>query len=230
MSINIQQLIPKSASRFASRVREAPPVGNRGCAPVKPSYLYRLGSTEHLHRIGQIARKQTRGTKVDWQDALQTAQLKLVTAINAGKFISGTEQDFDRWAATVARCEIIDLVRKAKHHGWESTDRQCGTERTLLDTIPDPTIDPLTSLERGELIARVRQTIVTLDRLYPARGYYRLWLAKVNDRTQTEIALELGLTQGAVSKRWKELLAKLLLELGLDDRSSSDRTRSHQQW
>jgi RNA polymerase sigma factor (sigma-70 family) len=193
-------------------------------------YLYRLSSAEHLHRIGRIARKQTQGTKIDWQDALQTAQLKLVVAIDAGKFSSGTERDFDRWAATVAKCEIIDLVRRSKHHDWDSIDRQCGERQTLLDTLPDPRINPLAALERTELSVLIRKTILRLDRLYPDRGYYRLWLLKVDDKKQTEIATELGLTQGAISKRWKELLAKLLLELNLDSPAACVRSRSQQQW
>ncbi len=197
------------------------------------NYEYRLTSGEHLHRLSRIARKQTRGTNVDWQDAVQTAQLKLLRAMKAGKFIHGTEQDFDRWAATVAKCEIISLVRKSQRHDWDSTDRQCGEDLTLLvlDTITDPTtLDPLTTLERGDLLACVRQSIVYLDRMYPDRFYYRLWLFKVNDKTQTQIAKELGLTQSAVSKRWKELLAKLLIALDLDSSSSLDSIRSQQQW
>jgi DNA-directed RNA polymerase specialized sigma24 family protein len=76
------------------------------------SYEYRLTQSAHIDRINQIARKQTRGSNVDWEEAVQVAQLKLLTAVRAGKFRQGNEQDFDRWASTVARFAIIDLVRK----------------------------------------------------------------------------------------------------------------------
>ena len=49
------------------------------------SFEYRLSDPKHLRRITQIAYKQTRYTNVDWQDALQTAQLKLVKGLRDRK-------------------------------------------------------------------------------------------------------------------------------------------------
>ena len=194
------------------------------------NYEPRLTNSEHLCRISQIARKQTRGSDVDWQDAVQEVQLKLIAAVRAEKFRSGTEQDFDRWAATVARFAIIDLVRRSKCHQTEPLDRELFDNITLLDTIADP-CDLLATIERADLIYRIRATIIDLDRAYPDRGYYRLWLAKVHEKKQTQIAQELGLTQGAISKRWQELLARLTLSLNLAPTTiSCARERSKQQW
>ncbi len=190
------------------------------------SYEYRLTDPAHLARIAQIARKQTRGSQVDWEDALQSAQIKLIAAIRAGKFTHGTEHDFDRWAATVARFEMIDLVRRSKCHGWDSTDRVLSDRLTVLDTIAD-SFNPIAALEEADLVFRVRKAIVDLDRLYPDRSYYRLWLSKVNERKQAEIAQDLGVSQSAISKRWQELLARLAIELDLNP---LDRTRSEQTW
>jgi DNA-directed RNA polymerase specialized sigma subunit len=169
-----------------------------------PKYEDRLTDPAHLRRITQIAHKQTRGTTVDWQDALQSAQCKLVKAIRAGKFAHGTELDFDRWALTVAKFEIIDLVRKSKCREWDSIDRP--------------------------LAENLNTTIAALDKRYPNRSYYYLWLGKVNEKKQTEIARELGLTQSAVSKRWRELFALLAIELGLDSSPAKGRTRSDREW
>jgi RNA polymerase sigma factor (sigma-70 family) len=199
------------------------------CDSKSPNYEDRLTDPAHLRRITQIAHKQTRGTTVDWQDALQSAQCKLVTAIRAGKFTYGTELDFDRWAATVARFEIIDLVRKSKCRQWDSTDRPSTANLTLLDTIADPH-DPFGEIEEADLILRVNTTIIAIDRRYPNRSYYYLWLGKVNEKNQTEIAQELGLTQSAVSKRWRELFALLAIELGLDVPPAHGRTRSDRKW
>ena len=194
------------------------------------NYEPRLTNTEHLYRIGQISRKQTRGSDVDWQDAVQEVQLKLIAAVRGGKFRSGTPQDFDRWAATVARFAIIDLVRRSKCHQTESLDRELFDNIALLDLIADP-CDLLATIERADLIYRIRVTIIDLDRAYPDRSYYRLWLAKVHEKKQTQIAQELGLTQGAISKRWQELLARLTLSLNLAPTTSScARARSKQQW
>lgn len=194
------------------------------------SYEYRLTDPAHLARIAQIARKQTRGSQVDWEDALQSAQIKLIAAIRAGKFTHGTEDDFDRWAATVARFEIIDLVRRSKCRDWDSTDRLLSDRLTVLDTIADA-FNPFAALEEADLVFRVRKAIVDLDRLYPDRSYYRLWLAKVNERKQAEIAQDLGVSQSAISKRWQELLARLAIKLDLNGSlPNADRTRSEQTW
>jgi RNA polymerase sigma factor (sigma-70 family) len=200
-----------------------------------PNYEYRLTAPDHIQRITNIARKQTKGSGVHWQDGLQTAQLKLLVAIRAGKFKAGTERDFDRWAATVARFEIIDLLRKAKNREWESLDRPLAEGFTVIETIADP-FDGLTAIDAADLICAVRTAVLKLDRRYPNRAYYRLWQGKIAEETQEAIAQALGLTQGAVSKRWQELLQRLATELTALDASGKetvrerDRTRSEQQW
>jgi RNA polymerase sigma factor (sigma-70 family) len=197
------------------------------------NYEYRLTNPEHLQRITYIAKKQTRGSDVDWQDALQAAQLKLLMTVRAGKFVTGSERDFDRWAATVAKFEIIDLVRKANLQSWDSTDRLLADNLLLIEMMVDPA-DGLTAIERADLLSLVRATGLKLDALYPDRCYQRLWLSKVQEQTQAAIAQELGLTQSAISKRWQELLSRLATELNLISDgvkiASSSRQRSDQQW
>jgi RNA polymerase sigma factor (sigma-70 family) len=199
------------------------------------SFECRLSNPEHLRRMTQIAHKQTRCTNVDWQDALQTAQLKLVKGLRTGKFI-GTEAEFDRWALTVAKFAIIDLVRRSMRHHTQSIDRLSEDNLAIIDTMTHFD-DELTNIESADFAWQVREKVLYLDRLYPARSYYRLWLGKVNDQTQAEIAQELGLTQGTISKRWQELIAHLALELGMDlatikasSTSAKNRVRSQQQW
>jgi RNA polymerase sigma factor (sigma-70 family) len=205
------------------------PLHKPNTPPTQPNYEDRLTNPAHLDRIAQIARKQTRGSNIDWQDALQTAQIKLIVSIRAGKFTYGTEQDFDRWATTVARFEIIDLVRKSKCREWDSIDRLLANNLTVLDTIVDP-LNSFTALETADLVVRVRAAIIDLDKLYPDRSYYQIWWGKVNEQKQTEIAKELGLTQSAISKRWQELLLRLTLVLELEPSPTADRTRSTQEW
>jgi RNA polymerase sigma factor (sigma-70 family) len=194
---------------------------------------YRLSDPGHLRRITQIAHKQTRCTTVDWQDALQTAQLKLVKGLRAGKF-TGTEAEFDRWALTVAKFAIIDLVRRSMRYHTQSIDRLSEDNLAIIDTLTNFD-DGLDNIESADFAWQVKEMVMSFDRLYPHRSYYRLWLGKVNDQTQAEIAQELGLTQGTISKRWQELIAHLSLELGMElaiskVSSAKIRVRSQQQW
>jgi RNA polymerase sigma factor (sigma-70 family) len=208
---------------------------NQNSVPIlnSASLEHRLIDPEHLRRITQIAHKQTRCTNVDWQDALQTAQLKLVKGLRTGKF-TGTEAEFDRWALTVAKFAIIDLVRCSMRHHNQSIDRISEDNLAIIDTLTNFD-DELDNIESADFAWQVRARVLAFDRLYPTRCYYRLWQGKVNDLTQSEIAQELGLTQGTISKRWQELIAHLALELGMDlatgkTTSAKNRVRSQQQW
>ena len=192
------------------------------------SLKYRLSEPEHLRKITQIAHKQTRCTNVDWQDALQTAQFKLIKGLRAGKF-TGTDAEFDRWALTVAKFAIIDLVRSSMRHHTHSIDWLSENHLAIIDTLTNFD-DELANIESADFAWQVRERVLAFDRLYPTRSYYRLWLGKVNDQTQSEIARELGLTQGTISKRWQELIAYLASELGMDLTTGTLKlnSRSHQ--
>ena len=161
-----------------------------------------LTNLEHRLRVQKIARKNTLGTSISWEDAAQTAQIKLIQAVRAGKFREGNVDAFYRWAATVARYAVIDLVRK-EHHSPLSLDQPIpGTDLPIGDTISDP-FDALEALERAELVQLAIAAITTLDETYPDRGYGMLWHGYLQGYTQSQMAAELRLTQGAISKRWK---------------------------
>ncbi|MEQ8385875.1 MAG: sigma-70 family RNA polymerase sigma factor [Coleofasciculus sp. A1-SPW-01] len=174
-----------------------------------------ISHLEHQQRIERIARKNTRGTAVSWEDAAQTAHTKVFQALTAGKFRQGGVQDFYHWAAMVARLAIIDLVRKEKKQNCTSLYKTIpGTNLPLLETIPDE-FNLLDTVERNDLVSRAIDAISVLDERHPSRGYKTLWSGKLKGRTQVQIAADLDLkTQSAVSKRWRELLERLAEELG----------------
>ncbi|NDJ17143.1 sigma-70 family RNA polymerase sigma factor [Myxacorys almedinensis] len=196
----------------------------------------------HCRRVERIARKQTRGSAIAWEDAAQAAQMKVLQALRDGKFRQGGVVEFSRWATTVARFEIIDLVRKEKHRSCASLDTALpGTDVPLLDTIADE-LNAFDSLERSELVLSAIAAIADLDRRHPDRGYLKLWQGQIQSTTQTRLAKELGITQGEVSKRWKELVGNVAETLGLGQPSTLkrehetlrtqkvNRTRSMAQW
>lgn len=200
-----------------------------------------LGDREHQQRIERIARKNTKGTEVSWEDAVQTAQMKVFREAKAGKFARGNVEQFYCWATVVAKFAIIDLVRQEKQQRCRSLDHPLpGTDVLLRDTIADE-FDLLDAIERADLVLRAIEAIGILDQRYPQRGYLKLWQGKIRGKTQTQLAKDLEITQGAVSKRWAELIARLvrvlqLLPVGEIEREPQTfvhrtvRERSSQQW
>ncbi|MGK7927049.1 MAG: RNA polymerase sigma factor [Spirulina sp.] len=167
-----------------------------------------LVDSQHQLRVQRIARKHTRGTAIAWEDVAQTAQEKIWQNLKARKF-DADRGNFYHWAATVARFAAIDLVRREKLRTCESLDRHLpGTTQPILNTIADRA-NLFESLERQDLIRRVRKAIARLDRCYPQRCYLKLWKGKVKGKTQAQLATELGITQSAISKRWKELTIRI---------------------
>jgi len=174
-----------------------------------------LSCPEYQQIVKRIARKHTRGTAVSWEDAAQTAHEKVLQVAQAGKFRQGGEREFYHWAATVARFKIIDLVRREKQENWISLNQNLpGTDLPLLDTIPDE-FNLLDAVERTDLVLKAIQAIAAIEQRYPKKGYHKLWRGKVEGKTQIQLAADLGVTQGEISKRWKELLGRIAEELGL---------------
>ncbi|MGG6269975.1 sigma-70 family RNA polymerase sigma factor [Leptolyngbya sp. AN10] len=207
------------------------------------SFEHLLADNRHLQRIEAIAKKRTQGTSVSWEDAAQIANMKLLQAVRAGKFRDGDWVKFFRWATSVAKNEIIDLVRKEKRYCPISLDQSMfGTELTILENLPGDS-NPLDSLEIADLTLSAIDALNAIDQKYPHKHYRHLCIGQANGQTQAQLAAELGITQSAVSKRIKELalLMDEALELGLfsakavkQRHSSSKRTsarkRSNSQW
>jgi RNA polymerase sigma factor (sigma-70 family) len=177
-----------------------------------------LATTQHLSRIEAIARKNTRGTPVYWEDAVQVAQIKLLHAVRAGKFVGGDATRFYHWATKVAKYEIIDLVRKEIRQSPQiSLDQPIAdTELTRLDTLADGT-NLFSSLETADLVLKIMDLLIDLDLAHPQKHYRQICLGQASGKTQVELARELGITQSLVSKRMKELsfLVDDALHLGL---------------
>lgn len=184
-----------------------------GCNQI---FDYLLRDPEYQRMIEKIALKYTKGTSISWQDAAQTAHFKVFQALKAGHFCHRGVRDFYYWSATVARFEIIDLIRKHKYQNWQSLDQKIpGTDFSMLDTIPDP-LNVLEAVERDDLVDQALEAITALDHRYPSRGYLKLWQGKVQGKTETQLAAELGLSQGEISKRLnKELPKRIAEELGV---------------
>ncbi|MTJ08260.1 sigma-70 family RNA polymerase sigma factor [Anabaena sp. UHCC 0204] len=171
--------------------------------------------SNYLQRLEKIARKYTRGTSISWEDAIQTAHLKVFQCLQSGKFREGGLEKFYRWAATVARYAIIDFIRQENLRNCQSLDCNIpGTDITLLDTISDE-FNILEAAERADLIFKAIEAIYQLEQRYPRQNYLKLWQGKIDGKTQTQLAGELRVSQSEISKRWQELLARIAESLEL---------------
>lgn len=174
-----------------------------------------LENPKYREIINKIARKHTHRTSISWEDAAQTAYIKVMEAVKARKFRQGGIEEFYRWTTVVARFEIINFVKKEQKRNCPSLDTNInGTDLSWIDTIPSQE-DIFDSEERADLIIKAKAAIKTLDTRYPQRGYLKLWQGKVAGKHYTELMQELGVSQGQISKLWNELVARVTVELGL---------------
>ena len=154
-----------------------------------------LDSNYH-QKIERLARKNTRGSNLSWEDAAQEARLKVLQAARNGKFRQGGVGEFYRWAATVALYAIIDLVRKDKRGRgdwyWQSLD-ECipGTDLPLGEAVADE-FNLLESVEIADLVAKARDAVATLGITSPKKQFQQLWRGLVAGKTQSQLAAELG--------------------------------------
>lgn len=201
-------------------------------------YESRLIEPIFRQRLYRLARKHTQGTTLVWEDAAQSAQIKILQAVRSGEFRQGGAMEFDHWALTVAKNAIIDLVRREKRRHCSSLDAVIlGTDSFLSETVADESDEP-SNLERTDLVRCAIAAISNLNQRHPEQKYLALWQGQVQGKTQTQLAKELGLSQGEVSKRWKELSSRLTSALGLvttetvqqEVKRKRGRPRSTAQW
>lgn len=177
-----------------------------------------LDSNYH-QKIERLAQKNTQGTNLSWEDAAQEARLKVLQAARNRKFAKGGVAEFYKWAGTVALYAIIDLIRKDKRRRgdwyWQSLDEPIpGTNLLLGEAVADE-FNLLESVEIADLVAKAREAVATLSITSPKKQFEELWRGLVAGKTQSQLAAELGVSQAEVSKRRRELLAKVGNILGL---------------
>lgn len=191
------------------------------------SHDYLLVDLKHRRIIEKIAKKYVNGTSISWEDAVQTAYIKVLEASKAGRFRHGGAEEFSHWATVVARYEIIDFVRKELRKQCQSLDSVVpGTDISILDNISDDSC--FDAVERADFTLQVIKAVKKLDQRYPERRYWKLWEGLVKLTPQTQLAVELGVSQPEVSRRRKELALRVVTELGLMQPDSSKQQNQKQ--
>lgn len=163
----------------------------------------------HCQRVERIARYKVKRSVVCWEDAAQEAHLKVLQAAKDRKFHDGGAKKFYAWAAVVARNAIVDLMKKE----YSRQAKLC-PNGTVLDNWASE-FDLAKAVEDADLVLKIPETIETIDQRYPKKAYLQLFEGLVADKSQTQLSKELGVSQGEISKRRKELNLYIWKELGL---------------
>jgi len=129
-----------------------------------------LIDSKYRQIVEKIARKHTCNSSMSWEDAAQTAHIKVFQAVKTGKFRTHQKHNFYCWAATVARNAVIDFVRKEGVRSCQSLDKTiAGTDVSLLDTVASE-FDLLDAVERADVIILAKEAMRKLAQLYPEHG------------------------------------------------------------
>ena len=202
-------------------------------------------------KVEIIARQKTKYTPVvPWQDVAQVARIKIIVGVRSKKFCWRGVGQFYEWAEKAIESAINDLFRREKRlRGgflWElSIDAPISGEDmeretlTLEDTLPDEKLSKAVKL--AEDVGEVRAVVKKIDQRYPKKRYLALWRGLLQEKDQSELAIELGVRQSEISKRRKELYIRIAAELGrlsvkqLEEelraiRQGQGRSRSDTQW
>lgn len=174
-----------------------------------------LSDGKYRQRIERVARKETAGTSLWWEDAAQEAHTKVISAIARGKFREGGVTKFYSWTAKVAQNCIRDLLRRERQTwmNWQSLTMP-GTDITLEKAIADY-FDLADAVEQEDLAQKALEAVKVLDNRYPQKNYLRLVWGRFEGKKQSELAGELGVGQSEISKRCRELALLVGKELGL---------------
>lgn len=167
----------------------------------------------YRQRVERIARHKikdyAKDSAMSWEDAAQSAHLKVLQVAKKGKFREGDVKKFYAWAAVVAQRAIADFIREEQRQ-----IKRIYTKDEVLDDLPDE-FDFAEALEDADLVLKIPEAIAAIDQRYPKKAYLKLFHGLVAGKSQAELATELGVSQGEISKRRQELNLQIWKELGL---------------
>lgn len=175
-----------------------------------------LNHPPYRRRIEQIARYKIKDDAMSWEDAAQSAHLKVLQGAKKGlfrakngRFNEDNVKEFYAWATVVAKHAITDFIRDEQRE----IKHTCSQDEALI-YLPDE-FDFAEAIEEADLVLKIPEAIAAIDQRYPKKAYLKLFYGLVADKSQAELATELGVSQGEISKRRQELNLQIWKELGL---------------
>ncbi|MGG6297591.1 sigma-70 family RNA polymerase sigma factor [Leptolyngbya sp. AN02str] len=157
--------------------------------------------------INRLARRKTYGTEISWEDAAQTAYLRILQQFRNGRFARNhANYNVQGWVMVVARNAILDLLKEARRKRALSLDTVIAeSNETYLDQQRYP-VDVAMQLEHRDFAIAAIHIIAKLDQQHPERHYLKIVHGRFyQNKSQAQLAQELNLKQPTISRRLAQL-------------------------
>ena len=174
---------------------------------------------EHNLRLVVYIAKRFENTKVGIEDLVSIGTVGLMKAINT--FRSDKNIKLATYASRCIENEILMYIRKNSHYRNDVSLEEPlnvdwdGNELLLSDVLGTEDDAVLSDIEREEERAIVHQAVCTLDERDRQIIEMRFGLSSRQDeKTQKEVADELGISQSYISRLEKKIISKLKEKIG----------------
>jgi RNA polymerase sigma-70 factor (ECF subfamily) len=179
-----------------------------------PGALNRLLAShrEPLRQVIDRRLDRALGRRTDASDIVQSVLLEASRRLNDYLNAAPSQRiPFPLWLRRMARDHLIDTHRRHRLAGRRSLDReQPAAPDGPAASLPDPALTPAAQAIRKELEARFLSALRTLD----ADDREILTLRHLEQRSNSETARILGLTEPAAGMRHLRALRRLRVVLG----------------
>ncbi|MEG1751968.1 MAG: RNA polymerase sporulation sigma factor SigK [Clostridia bacterium] len=172
---------------------------------------------EHNLRLVVHISKKFENAEIPLEDLISVGAIGLIKAVDSYKLDKKI-----KLATYASRCienEILMLLRKKVRLGRE-TSLDCpissdgeGNELSLADVMPSENESPIVKMEKLDEKDILWQTLNSLGRREREIMLLRFGLAGQNEKTQKEVADELGISQSYISRIEKKILFKMKKDL-----------------
>lgn len=159
-----------------------------------------MSNTEMLLKYDKLLKSLANRNKVYGYDSEDILQELRMIAIQCMPRYNAEKGNFKAYLIKSCYYKIADLRKKNRRNNFDSLDAPIGDGTTFLDIVVDPSVDIEQDFVNDETLVEILETLENVENGMTALEYI------LGDKTQQEIANELGITQSAVTKRIKKAL------------------------
>ena len=169
--------------------------------------------TEHNLRLVVFIAKRFENTKVGIEDLVSIGTVGLMKAIET--FHPDRNIKLATYASRCIENEILMYIRKNSHNRNDISLEEPlnvdwdGNELLLSDVLGTDEDSVLGNIERAEETAMIRSAVCALEKRDRQIIEKRFGLGKNEEKTQKEVADELGISQSYISRLEKKIISKL---------------------